>query len=54
MLHMNTNQPLRRYVLVDRREAGAGVHRLKLARVTGMLQVDSCAPALQDKGAARA
>jgi hypothetical protein len=50
---MNTHTQLRRYVLVDRREAGAGVRRMKLARVTGMLQVASCAPAPQDKGTAR-
>ena len=44
---MNTAKPFRRYVLVDRRETGAGIRRLKLARVTGLLAVASSAPAPQ-------
>jgi hypothetical protein len=42
---MNSSKPFRRYVLVDRREAGTGIRRMKLARVTGLLEVASCAPA---------
>ena len=37
---MKPNTPkLRRYVLVDRREVAAGIRRMKLARVTGLLEV---------------
>ena len=36
---MNSSKPLRRYVLVDRREVSAGIRRMKLARVTGLLEV---------------
>jgi hypothetical protein len=41
---MKSSKPFRRYVLVERREAGAGVHRLKLAPVTGVLEVAPCGP----------
>lgn len=41
---MNPPKPLRRYVLVDRREVRAGIRRMKLARVTGMLEVASPTP----------
>jgi hypothetical protein len=51
MLNMNSPKPYRRYALVDRRETGAGIRRLKLARVTGMLPVASTAPAPPAKSA---
>ena len=38
-------KPLRRYVLVDRRELGAGIRRMKIARVTGVLEVAPSGPA---------
>jgi hypothetical protein len=42
---MNSSKPLRRYVLVDRREVRAGIRRMKLARVTGLLEVAPSTPA---------
>jgi hypothetical protein len=47
---MSSPKPVRRYVLVDRREAGTGIRRMKLARVTGVLEVASCAPAPVKRG----
>jgi hypothetical protein len=42
---MQTTKPkLSRYALVDRRDVGAGVRRMKLARVTGLLEVAPSAP----------
>ena len=41
---MNPSKPLRRYVLVDRREVRAGIRRMKLARVTGLLEVAPSPP----------
>ena len=47
---MNSKKPLRRYVLVDRRDVGAGIRSMKLARVTGLLEVASAAPAPVKRG----
>jgi len=42
---MNSSKPMRRYVLVDRREVRTGIRRMKLARVTGLLEVAPTRPA---------
>jgi hypothetical protein len=39
---MKTNEPYRRYVIVDRRDDRSGVRRLGLVRLVGVLDVASC------------
>jgi hypothetical protein len=46
---MNRQKPLRRYVLVDRREVRAGIRRLRLAPVTGLLEPAVLTPAAPAK-----
>jgi len=53
MMVMNTQQPIRRWVLVDRSERTAGVRRMRLAPVTGVLPIASGMCAAEAKGAER-
>jgi hypothetical protein len=54
MKRMNSQQPIRRWVLVDRSEPTGGVRRMRLAPVTGVVPIASSARGAEAKSAERA